>query len=311
MTHQLERRQSDSLISQQTDLAELNRLIEWGSAIVKSGFTPLKKPEDVAVAVLVGRELGITAIAAIQNLFIVNGKVGMSVGLQNGINAKAGLVTEIIEDFVPLYGYKDAVGTVVYTERQVQDNPASFAHVTTKEEVEEAKKVGKIPIVKSLTPLDYRTTVKVSRPYIDENGQKKIRSLQRSRLLSQYRHLADKDNWKNYPADMLYARCASAIYRIIAADLFTTGAGIVYTTDELTEEGVATVLTKESPIEFEVSKVDISQLDTFGQNQPKSEQKINDIPVVEIIEEVKEDFTDSNLSNDTIVSNDDVTTTTN
>lgn len=54
------------------------------------------------------------------------------------------------------------------------------------------------------------------------------------RLLEDFKHLLGKTNWKNYPIDMLQARCVSA-----AARLFTTSAAGIYTEAdwELTEDG--------------------------------------------------------------------------
>ena len=294
----VQKSESNNSLAVATDLKSLQDLVQWGEVIAKSSLTPLKKGEDVAAAVLMGKELGLTPMTAIQHLTPINGKVGMSVALQSGIVAKAGIVIEILEDFVPLYGYKDVNSTTIYTQRQVDDNPTNFVVVTTTKEKEEAIKAGgKTVIVKSLTPNDYRTTIKMSRAYQDIDKTTKSRSVQRSRTLSQYKHLFDKDNWKYYPSDMLMARVQSAVIRVIAPDLFTTaGGGVIYTTDELTEEGVATVLEKPVvPSEaFKTTPVDISGIDKLdAEGQVIDINNVEEATIVnEIVNNDNADFSD-------------------
>jgi hypothetical protein len=75
---------------EQTDLAKpdprrrfepqsLAQLMKYSNVIVQSGLCPkhIKTPADALLIIQQGAELGLTAMASLQNLIVVNGKVGM------------------------------------------------------------------------------------------------------------------------------------------------------------------------------------------------------------------------------------------
>jgi hypothetical protein len=53
-----------------------------------------------------------------------------------------------------------------------------------------------------------------------------------SQISSKGKNLVDKDNWKNYPADMLWARAVGRLARRLGSDLL---AGMVYSSEELAD----------------------------------------------------------------------------
>lgn len=209
----------------ENEVKKLEELIKWATLIQGSKLTPLKEPSDIALAIIYGQELGISRTLALQNIVPINGKAGISVKLKALLLGKAGVVTEILEDFIPLYIYRDPItsGNPIYKEEIVRTNPDSFQVISSSTKKEEFIP-GKIQVMKSLVPSDYRTTLKMIRKVGNET-----RTATRSRNFSDYASLHKKDNWINYPKDMLFARVFSIVGDLIGADIL----GGAYIPDEL------------------------------------------------------------------------------
>jgi hypothetical protein len=62
--------------NQGVQLASLEEAYRFANAIVASGFAPkgMEKPEAVLVAIQLGAELGLTPMAAMQNIGVINGR---------------------------------------------------------------------------------------------------------------------------------------------------------------------------------------------------------------------------------------------
>jgi hypothetical protein len=64
---------------QGVQLASYEELFRFSKSVVLSGFAPkgMEKPESILVAVQLGLELGLTPMAALQNIAVINGRPGI------------------------------------------------------------------------------------------------------------------------------------------------------------------------------------------------------------------------------------------
>lgn len=80
---------------------EWNFMVQWGAQALKSRLLPssISTPEAAAIVVLKGRELGISFMTSISQIYVINGKPGMSAELIQGLARKnlPGLVINILE----------------------------------------------------------------------------------------------------------------------------------------------------------------------------------------------------------------------
>ncbi|MEK6881511.1 MAG: hypothetical protein AABY22_17950, partial [Nanoarchaeota archaeon] len=97
-------------------------LLEFGAKIAKSKLTPLKTAEDVMTAVLMGRDLGIKTMVAVNNIYPIEGKASCGIHIINALLLKAGVTWEVIEDYTPLYDYIDS-NKVNYNQQDIDMNP--------------------------------------------------------------------------------------------------------------------------------------------------------------------------------------------
>lgn len=93
--------------------------------------------------------------------------------------------------------------------------------------------------------------------------------------IAQFRHLAKKSNWANYPEDMLWARCVSRVGRRFFSDV-TAGA---YTTGELSEA------------QFTVRQVGPREAEPIDDQRPEVEpEDVSQEPEFDDYEEPPEDW---------------------
>lgn len=102
--------------------AGLSEVIQVGAIIAKSGyFTDACEEAQAVVKVLAGQELGIGPIAAMQNLYLINGKIGMLANLMASQIKQSGKydyrVTELNEKTctITFYEGKRDIGTSTFT----------------------------------------------------------------------------------------------------------------------------------------------------------------------------------------------------
>ena len=71
--------QQIALGRQGVQLASYEELFRFSKSVVLSGFAPkgMEKPESILVAVQLGLELGLTPMAALQNIAVINGRPGI------------------------------------------------------------------------------------------------------------------------------------------------------------------------------------------------------------------------------------------
>ena len=260
MTKELNKYQPNNVLS--TITTQLKDIEQFAETVVKSkafGNT-LSTKEDVISAIVLGHELGINPMTAIsmgkrldtKSIFSV--LKGKSMGIDpitamehihtiptgNGdvsstdvhiITAqllKAGVIYNIIEDYTPLYKYRDSNGKY-YDKQLVEDNPDIYQIVTPSTKPED-KNNQKHKVFLDSKPYTYRTTILFEREILI-NGKTKLQKLPISYTLAQatdaglYRgidslgkQVKGRDNWNSHPATMLRNRCISIGGRIIASD---------------------------------------------------------------------------------------------
>jgi hypothetical protein len=146
----------------------------WANDMSESQLVPKAyrgNPHDVAAAVMTGAEVGIPPMAALRNIYMIDGKPGFASVLTMGI-----VLQHPKCEYFRLVDSTDEVATY------------------------EAKRTGSKPVELSFT---WKQAVKAG--------------------------LTGKNNWKQYPAAMLRARCEVALARVVFPDRL---AGL-YTADEL------------------------------------------------------------------------------
>lgn len=245
------------------DFAEL---MNFANKIAESKLTPLKKGEDVLAAILYGKELGLEPMTSVNNIYPINGKATLGVHLINALLLKAGVVTEVLNDYEPcvpfalmedgIVVYKDARGTNVKTDERGKpvDPLAKPVIVRIDYLSSEAKPYEK----KGTNIVDFRITKKFTRQVkqLDNTFKEMVviysfgnSDAVKAGLLNNSEK--PKDNWQNWTKQMCDARCSTFGGRMIGADIlmgmmeFTEMAdvsGIKYT---MTEEGEAIIIPNE------------------------------------------------------------------
>jgi hypothetical protein len=105
--------------SQGVKLASLEDAFRFANAIVASGFAPrgMEKPEAVLVAIQLGAELGITPMAALQNIAVINGRPAIYGDAALALVRASGLLESFNEEEVGEAG-KDSFGIKVTATRR-------------------------------------------------------------------------------------------------------------------------------------------------------------------------------------------------
>lgn len=199
-----------SNVNHLASVGTLNEQLEYATVLVKSKILPKSytTPEAVMVALERSRALGCSVVEVIYGMDFIQNKPTLSVRLMTSLVQSKGGLVRTIEDMVPLY-----TGPVY-----AQDENGEWFEKHSAEENKE----------KQIEATDWRTTLRGYRPYFG-----KLVSEDTSFLYSEAEAagLTEKDNWRNWLRDMLYARCFSRLCKRFFADM-TTG---MYSTLEMKE----------------------------------------------------------------------------
>lgn len=100
-------------------LASLEDAFRFAKAISDSGFAPrgMEKPESILIALQWGAELGLTPMAGLQNIAVVNGRPALYGDAALALIRSSGLLEEYREDEVGEAG-KDSFGYTVTVKRR-------------------------------------------------------------------------------------------------------------------------------------------------------------------------------------------------
>ena len=183
------------------DFSTPARMLALGEVLCKSQLVPLKKAEDVVVALMTGKELGLPFVTSVSQIYPINGRPTLGVHIQKAILLKNGIVFEKTEDSVEIFSFVKKVGEKLQPagEGTINDQPK-----------ETAKKL-----------IGYRTTYKFNRELRRPSGKyKEITAYGSfSTMEAATADLLSKDVWVKYYKRMLDARAFTNGAREIADDL--------------------------------------------------------------------------------------------
>ena len=116
-------------------LTSLEDAFRFSQAIVASGLAPkgMERPESVMVAIQLGMELGLTPMAALQNIGVINGRPGIFGDAALALVRASGLLEKYVQRWE---GEGDKRRAVVISKR------VNEAEMETSFSVEDAKKAG-------------------------------------------------------------------------------------------------------------------------------------------------------------------------
>jgi hypothetical protein len=258
MKNDLVKSSSEQAVTTSFQFTNLDQVREWGKEVVNSGLTPLKKPEAVVAAVMMGKELGLEPMVSVNNIIPINGKATLGIHLINALLLKAGVVTEVLREYEPCFRFalkgdnNDPIITKI-----------DFIDGTLRDGESRGKSI-----------VDYKTVVRMTRSIKQPDGSWKEMIITKSFSWSDAitAGLHEKDNWKNYPAILTLKMATVTAARIIAADvllgMYETGemadaAGVPYS---MTDDGKVTIIestvTKSKSNEsFDEASVELTQKD--------------------------------------------------
>jgi len=199
------------------DYADFNtpaRMIKLAEVLVKSQLVPLTKPEDVVVALMTGKELGLPFITSLSQIYPINGRPTLGVHIQKAILLKNGITFKKTEDAIEIYQFAKKIGDKfeVLLEETVDKQP----------EGTKKKHIG------------FRTTYELSREILRPSGNYKEMTVYGSfsTMEAKTADLLDKDVWQKYYKRMLDARAFTIGAREIADDLLLG----IYSPSELSDD---------------------------------------------------------------------------
>ena len=204
-----------------SDFSTPARMMQLGTVLCKSQLVPLKKPEDVVVALMTGKELGLPFITSVSQIYPINGRPTLGVHIQKALLLKNGVVFEKIDDAEAIYEFvrTDKEGKVILTEKTIKkDGKTTIIKVPIVESIGSAKEQPKDTAKKRI---DFRTKYKFTRQIKMANGSYKEMIAYGSFTLIEAKEagLTDKDVWVKYWRRMLDARAFTNGSREIADDL--------------------------------------------------------------------------------------------
>ena len=257
--------------------------------LAKSKFTPLEKKEDVLAALLLGEELGISKMIALNNVYSVNGKASVGFHVANGLLLRHGLFYEIIEDCVPDYIYYDVTTKEPYTREELdqisQYGGTEYVVVSFSgdEKQRQAQKEnylksyeGKMVVMKHHQNNDVRSTVKMSRKIKQIDGSFENMTVTVTYRLSQVperlRKSADQP-WVAHLSQMLTHRTILIAARRIAGDVLN---GMYEHTEMLDVHNIPYNFTDEGGIE--IMGEDGNPIHTFGGKDDAIELDVEENP---------------------------------
>jgi hypothetical protein len=233
-------------ITKYKDFGNMEEMLAYGKQVIKSGLTKLEKPEDVVVAIITGLAIGINPAIAIQQIYPIEGVGTIGVHIITGLLLKAGITYEVLEDYVPLYKYKDSSNNVFEQDEVLQGNYQVVSKGTPKNALIE----GKHPVARVLS--DRKTVIRFNRQLRRPDGSFAVLVHTETYNLSETpESILKKHNWVNNEKQMVFVACMRRGSRKIADDILN---GIMETSEildtkdinyNMDEIGQVTILNKE------------------------------------------------------------------
>lgn len=208
------------------DFDNIEKLLEVCASIAKSGFSPIKTKEGVMTAILAGRELGLTPMSSLTNIYPINDRPTLGIRILLGICLKNSITYEIIDDYKPEYSYKLESGETI-TQSELEKNRSNYFVLITNSPPSKGYlatyKEGQIRAMRAVDPCDRVTTTEFTRHFSLPNGEIKIIKQRFSFRWSEAkeRGYLEKDNWIKMLKTMMRTRCLSGNAYLIAPDFLS------------------------------------------------------------------------------------------
>lgn len=192
------------------DFSTPARMMALADVLCKSSLSPLKKKEDVVMALMTGKELGLPFITSLSQIYPINNRPTLGVHIQKAILLKNGVIFNKTEDSIELY---------LFVKKGTDGKPVMNGNkpvvLCTGKPIEEQPKDSLKSVV------GFRTTYKFERELKQPSGNYKTITAYGSfsTIEAQTAELLDKDVWKKYYKRMLDARAFTNGAREIADDL--------------------------------------------------------------------------------------------
>lgn len=202
-----------------TDFSTPARMRALAEVLCKSSLSPLKKSEDVVMALMTGKELGLPFVTSLSQIYPINNRPTLGVHIQKAILLKNGVIFEKVEDAVTIYNFlkknKDGTAPETTTVKDDKGRTREIPVIVSNGTIEEQ------PSNTFKAPIDTRTTYKFTRELKQPSGKFKEISAKGSFTISEATdaELITKDVWKKYWRRMLDARAFTNGAREIADDL--------------------------------------------------------------------------------------------
>lgn len=239
---------SSSFAVLQETVEALGAMETLAKVLIRSSLCPLKKVEDITLAIITGNLFGFQFMTSINNIFPINGKPTLSVHLQRALIIKHKIVFRKTAKHEAMYDWAKVDSEGKYITRTVTDAKGNTRQVPIILDRATLKNKPLEPCVAS-GEVDRITEYEFTRLIKQEDG-----SFEKLVVTSEFRmsdaakaELLTKDVWVKYPARMCDARAFAIGAREIASDV-TLGISTVseladahnikYTVSESLEETV-------------------------------------------------------------------------
>lgn len=220
---------NSGIIKQPVDIGNVDLLLDYCEKLRTSELTPFKKKEDIALVLTWAVQNNLPFVTALTHITVINGKVAIDTHISRALLQRGGITGRTLEDFKPLYQYQTQAG--ILTQDDIDADPTAYKIYPNQIVLDAAVKSekvkagitddGKVACLRSKNPVDYRTTVVLSRhiPKVDGGYHLLEEKAQFTWTDAIRAGLHEKDNYVKWPRQMLWARAYSICSSRIGADL--------------------------------------------------------------------------------------------
>lgn len=235
------------------DYSNPDNILAFAKKIGENGLTKLS-PQDAMVAILFGKELGMSPMISLTNIYPIQGRGTLSVHMINALLQRAGVVVEVIRDYEPCvyFGFKGDDGKILKQKSIVEgkevENPVILREGFADEVAADHE-------VKANRIVNYRTILKLTRRLKQPDGAWKDMTVTSSYSYSEalaagLANNPKKDPWLKYPKQMCLNRALAFGGRLIASDTLlgmyeTSELADVHNIDYKLDDGKVTIINPE------------------------------------------------------------------
>lgn len=203
------------------DMAEaMVYMQQLANVFIKSKLSPLKKAEDVILAIVTGNQYGFPPLISISNIYPIQGRPAMSTHMIRALILKNKILFNKIYENEPMYIYykaEEIEGKIVakkVKDAQGKEHSVPFKVATIHDQINELVIRGN-NVVDNITKYEFTRLMQM--PDGSWREQKVTSEFKWSDAVKAELHV--KDNWKNYPARMLDSKAFNIGAKEIADDI--------------------------------------------------------------------------------------------